>query len=165
MSEKDNAVTIHVRNLQLLQTETFKTQHSLNLRFVKELFVSKNNRHALRTDHPFKLVRPPNYHFWGKNILLLEGKFWHELCLETKQCVNLNRFKTRIKNWKAEECSCHLCRHYVAQVGFISRNSRAYAVNFWCGTEIFINIASHFCISYAGFDFCIKLVIAKIKLL
>ena len=39
--EEDNAVTIHVRNLQLLMTEIFKTQHSLNPIFMKELFVSK----------------------------------------------------------------------------------------------------------------------------
>ena len=38
--EKDNAVTIHVRNIQLLMTEIFETQHSLNPTFVKEIFVS-----------------------------------------------------------------------------------------------------------------------------
>ena len=28
---------------------------------------------------------------------------WHEMSLETKQCVKLNQFETRIKNLKAEE--------------------------------------------------------------
>ena len=56
--EKDNAVTLHVRNLQLLITEIFKTQHSLNPTFMKEIFVSNSNQYALRNEHPIKLVRP-----------------------------------------------------------------------------------------------------------
>ena len=43
--EKDNAVTIHVKNLQLLMAEIFKTQHTLNLTFLKETLVSKSNSH------------------------------------------------------------------------------------------------------------------------
>ena len=50
----------------------------------------------------------------------LWGKFWHESSLKTKQSLNLNQFKTRIKSWKAEEYSCHSCRYYEAQIGFIS---------------------------------------------
>ena len=41
------------------------------------------------------------------------------LSLQTNRSLNLNQFKARIKNWKAEECSCHLCKRYVAQVGYI----------------------------------------------
>ena len=40
MLEKDNAVTLSVEKLQLLMTEVFKTQHSLNPTFMKEVFVS-----------------------------------------------------------------------------------------------------------------------------
>ena len=117
--EKDNAVTIHVRNIQLLMTEIFKTQHSLNPTFMKEIFILKNNQYALRNEQPIKLLRPRTTTFGEKSISFLGGKLWHELSLETKQCVNLNQFRARIKNWKAKECSCHLCRCYVAQVGFI----------------------------------------------
>ena len=117
--EKDNAVRIHVRNIQLLMTEIFKTQHSLNPICMKEILISKNNQYALRNEHPIKLLRPRSTTFGGKSICFLGGKLWHELSLETKQCVYLNQFKARIKNWKAKECSCHLCRCYVAQVGFI----------------------------------------------
>ena len=56
--EKDNAVTIHVRNIQFLMTEIFNTQHSLNPTFMKEIFIPKNNQYALRNEHPIKLLRP-----------------------------------------------------------------------------------------------------------
>ena len=117
--EKDNAVTIHVRNIQLLMTEIFKTQHSLNPKFMSEIFIPKNNQYALRNEQPIKLLRPRTTTIGEKSISFLGGKLWHEQSLETKQCVNLNQFRARIKNWKAKECSCHLCRCYVAQVGFI----------------------------------------------
>ena len=35
----DHALTIHVKNLQVLMTEVFTTQHSLNPTFMKEIFV------------------------------------------------------------------------------------------------------------------------------
>ena len=58
MLEKDHAVTIHVKNLQVLSTEIFKTQHNLNPTFIKEMFVSKTNQFALGNEHPIKLLRP-----------------------------------------------------------------------------------------------------------
>ena len=84
--EKDNSVTIHFRNIQLLMTEIFKTQHSLNPTFMKEIFIPKN-------EQPIKLLRPRTTTFGQKSISFLGGKLWHELFIETKQCVNLNQFR------------------------------------------------------------------------
>ena len=69
--EKDNAVTIHVRNIQLLMTEIFKTQHSLNPTFMKEIFIPKNNQYALRNEQPIKLLRPRTTTFGEKASLFL----------------------------------------------------------------------------------------------
>ena len=43
---------------QLLMTEIFKTQHSLNPTFMKEIFIPKNNQYALRNENLIKLLRP-----------------------------------------------------------------------------------------------------------
>ena len=51
----------------------------------------------------------------GKKYLFSWGKLWHDMSVETEQSLSLNHYKTRIKNWKTEECACHLCRRYVAQ--------------------------------------------------
>ena len=67
LPEKDNAVTIHVRIIQLLMTEVFKTQHSLNPTFMKEIFIPKNNQYALRNEHPIKLLRPRTTTFAEKS--------------------------------------------------------------------------------------------------
>ena len=92
MLEKDNAVTIHVRNLQLLMTEIFKTQHSLNPTFMKEIFVSKNNLYNLRNEHSIEHLKPQTTTFGEKSTSFLGGKLWHELSLETKQSLNLNQW-------------------------------------------------------------------------
>ena len=44
---RDNAVTIHTRNLQLLMTEIYKTKWELNLTFMKEIFVEKHSTYGL----------------------------------------------------------------------------------------------------------------------
>ena len=86
---------------------------------MKEIFIPKNSQYALRNEHPIKFLRPRNTTFVEKSISFLGEKLWHELSQETKQCVNLDHSKARINKWKAKECSCHLCRCYVAQAGFI----------------------------------------------
>ena len=40
---RDNAVQIHIRNLQLLMTEIYKTKWELNPSFMKEIFVEKHS--------------------------------------------------------------------------------------------------------------------------
>ena len=42
MLVRDNAVPIHIRNLQLLMTEIYKTKWELNPSFMKEIFVEKH---------------------------------------------------------------------------------------------------------------------------
>ena len=39
--KKDYAVMIHVKTLKLLMTKAFKTEHSLNSKYMKEIFDSK----------------------------------------------------------------------------------------------------------------------------
>ena len=119
MLQKNHAVTIHAKSLQVLMTEVFKTQHSLNPISVKEIYVSKNNQYALTNEHPIKVLRSRTTTFEGKSISFLGGKLWQELSVEIKQSLILNQFKSRIKYWKTEEYTCHLSRRYVAQVGYI----------------------------------------------
>ena len=84
MLETGNAVMIQVKNLQLLMTEIFKIQYSLNPACMNEMSVSKNNQYSLRNEHPIKLLRPRTTTFGEKSISFLGGKLWHELSLETK---------------------------------------------------------------------------------
>ena len=48
---RDNAVPIHIKNLQLLMTEIYKTKWELNPTFMREIFVEKHSTYGLRSCH------------------------------------------------------------------------------------------------------------------
>ena len=47
MLVRDNVVPIHIRNLQLLMTEIYKTKWELNPSFMKKIFVEKHSPNGL----------------------------------------------------------------------------------------------------------------------
>ena len=105
---RDNAVTIHIRNLQLLMTEIYKTKWELNPTFMKEIFVEylsnlfvKNSTRNVRelrnteTDLSLPLRKTKN----GQKAISFRGpKLWNELELDLKQATSLATFKKRLKN-------------------------------------------------------------------
>ena len=117
--EKDNAVKIHTKNLQLLMTEIYKTHNSLNPTFMEDIFIAKIPQYSLRNGSQMQLPKVRTTTFGIETISYLGGKSWHKLSKEIKESSNLAQFKNRIKKWKGEECVCKLCRCYIAQVGFL----------------------------------------------
>ena len=51
--EKDCAVTIHTKNLQLLMTEMYKTRNDLNPSFMQEIFCENESHYNLRNNNEF----------------------------------------------------------------------------------------------------------------
>ena len=54
---RDNSVPIHIRNLQLLMIEVYKTKWELNPSFMKEIFVEKRSPYGLRSCHDLLLPK------------------------------------------------------------------------------------------------------------
>ena len=52
---KDESVTVHQRNLQLLETEIFKKKIELNAEILEEIFTFKNVNYNLRNDISLKV--------------------------------------------------------------------------------------------------------------
>ena len=116
---RDNAVPIHIRNLQLLMTEICK-KRELNPSFIKEIFVEKHSPYGLRGCHNL-LLRQARTTRYGLETISFQGcRLWQALPNDMKQSDTLSSFKRKIKTWKGEECNCRLCRLFVAQVGFLS---------------------------------------------
>ena len=49
------ALTTHQHNLQLFMTEIYKTKHSLNPTFMRDVFAERNNQHNLRNENHLRL--------------------------------------------------------------------------------------------------------------
>ena len=117
--EQSNSVPIHIRNLQLLMTEVFKTKFHLNPSFMKDFFRKRNMSYNLRHGNDALLPKVQTTSSGIETIAYLGGRLWQLLSKEIKQSSSLSIFRKRIKCWKGGECNCRLCRRYIPQVGFL----------------------------------------------
>ena len=76
--EQSNSVPIHVRNLQLLMTEIYKTKGGLIPPFMKQIFMQRNISYSLRYgDAQVPNVRTTS--FGVESIAYLGNKLWQIL--------------------------------------------------------------------------------------
>ncbi len=116
--KKDNSVTIHQRNIQLLATEMFKIAKELEPEILRELFVFNYNTRSDRTFH-----RPNvNTVHYGKNSIRYLGPIiWDDMVPNRlKSIENLDKFKNEIRNWIPTNCPCSLCQEYISGVGSVT---------------------------------------------
>ena len=106
---RDNAVPIHIRNLQLLMTEIYKTKWELSPSFMKEIFVEKHSPYVFRGCHNLLLSQARTTCYGLETISFLGCRLWQALPNDMKQSDTLSSFKRKIKTWKGEECNCRLC--------------------------------------------------------
>ena len=115
--EKDNSVTIHQRNIRLLAIEMFKATKGLGPEIMRETFVLNKNP---RSERSFQKPSVNTVHN-GKNSIRYFGPIvWDDMVPENlKSIQTLEKFKTEIEKWVPTNCSCSLCKQYIAGVGYI----------------------------------------------
>ena len=118
--EQSKSVPIHVRNLQLLMTEIYKTKCGLNPPFMKEIFMQRNIGYSLRHGDDAQLPKVRTTSFGVESIAYLGNKLWQILPQEIKQLNSLPIFKKQIRCWNGEKCNCRLCKVYIPKVGFLT---------------------------------------------
>jgi len=77
--ERDKSVTIHTKNLQTLMTEIFKTQNSMNLPFMNEIFREQENMYSLRNNNEFVIPRIKTVNFGSESIRYRGPQLWLSL--------------------------------------------------------------------------------------
>ena len=95
---KDNSVSIHHRNLQILATEIFKAVNNLIAPILNSIFHVKSNPYNLRsgTTLTTRNVKTTKY---GIETLSFRGpKLWAIVTESIKNSNSLSEFKTKIKN-------------------------------------------------------------------
>ena len=58
-----------------------------------------------------------------ESISYLDPKIWDKLPNDYKTIKNLDTFKSKIKKWKPEICSCSLCNVSIDRVGFLNKKA------------------------------------------
>ena len=117
--QKDNSVTIHQRNLQVLATEIFKIKIGTAPSILKELFHCRSNNYSLRNPSEFDRVHRNTVRFGDNSLTYLAPIIWDQISLEIKLCENLLQFKTAIKSFIFQDCPCRICKTYIQGLGFL----------------------------------------------
>ena len=106
--EKDCAVTIHTKNLQLLMTEIYKTKNDLNPSFMQEIFCENESHYNLRNNVEFVQPRVRSVGNGTESIRFKGPQLWQMLPQTIRNSGFLAQFKANIKNWKGGNCPCKL---------------------------------------------------------
>ena len=112
--KKDNSVSIHHRNIQLVAVEMFKVKYRLSPAIMCDIF-KLNNYGGKTFDIP-----QVNTEYMGKLSLRYFGPVvWETLLPDSyKLITDLGKFKIAIKSW-IPNCKCRLCKHYEPGVGYL----------------------------------------------
>ena len=117
--EKDNSVSIHQRNLQILATEMFKVYKNISPELLNDIFEPKESCYRLRANSFFKTRKVTSVHHGTESLSFLGPKIWDLVPLDIKQSENIDIFKSKIKRLSFPECPCRLCKIFIPQLGFI----------------------------------------------
>ena len=115
---RDNTVSIHHRNIQLVAIEMFKVKNDLSLEIMQALFNLDDN------DRNKKSFFIPNVvtEYKGKDSIRYFGPVVWDCMLpgNLKSIQTLEEFKTEVRKWVPDNCPCRLCKEYVGGLGFVS---------------------------------------------
>ncbi len=104
-------VTIHVKNLQKLLLEVYKTLHQLNPSYLWENFQTKSITYNLRKQVLCELPQRSHTIKYGINSLRFRGAMlWNTLNDDAKNVASVAAFKKEIKTWDGTSCLCTICK-------------------------------------------------------
>ena len=116
---KDNAMTIHERNIQSLAVEIYKTTHNLNPHMMTEIFKSKQQSHSIRNQ---SLSYPnPRTVLYGLNTFGYKGsRIWGKIPLEIQNADSVLSFKSKLKKISENLCNCNICKTYFQNLAILT---------------------------------------------
>ena len=118
--EKDNSVSIHHKNLHVLATEMFQVHIKSSPEIMQEVFPLKEQVHYnSRTQTDFEIPHVKTVNYGLESIRFLGLKIWSNWPNGHKRKESVSSFKTAIKKWKPEQCSCRLCKTYLQNIGYL----------------------------------------------
>ena len=108
--KRSDTVTIHIKNLQKLMLEIYKSMNHLNPSYIWHLHERKEIQYDLRTKHMCKLPITKTTKFGMESLSFRGSLLWNNLNDEIKELPTVASFKTKIKTWMGEKCNCKICK-------------------------------------------------------
>ena len=109
--EKAGKVKMSVNRLRNLCVEIYKTINKLNPEFMNNIFKVKENNRLVREQCKLNLEIPEwtQVTFGEKSSKVYGSKVWNSLPFQIKTSEDLTQFKSLMKNWNGNSCSCTVC--------------------------------------------------------
>ena len=122
---KDESITIHQRNIQVLTCEIQKTINNKNPIFMKEIFSLKENKYPSRNQRINSIV--PSTVTYGLESFGFKGsQIWNSIPRDI-QTSNQEKIEEYIQTNGKNLCNCNLCKLYIPNLGYIENVK--YALN------------------------------------
>ena len=96
--QKDNSVSIHTRNLQVLCIEIYKVRHQLSSNILSDVFKVLDKPYNFRRNTIFDSRNIHTEHFGIDSLSYLGPKLWSQIPNYIKNSESLNIFKSKIKS-------------------------------------------------------------------
>ncbi len=105
--EKCNYTTLHIRRINAIASEVFKSLNNLNPNFINKMFQMKDITNDLRDSNIYV-----NKITYGKKTLsYYVTHIWNSLPNNIKESTSLDNFKTMLKEWEGPKCQCNMCNN------------------------------------------------------
>ena len=117
--EKQHDFSIHQRNLLVLMTEIYKIVNGIAPPIKNSLFTFRLNQHNLRNFQELLTEKRNTVNYGLETVTYRAPVFWAKLPSEYKLAGSLAAFKSKIKSWKCEICTCRLCKECQPSLGYI----------------------------------------------
>ena len=119
---EQNEITIHQRNLQALMTEMYKILNGIPIPIMNSLFQFRNNTNNIRIFQEVFTKNRKTVKYGTESVTYRVSFLWANLHTKYKNAKSSGEFKSKIKWWKCDFCQCRLCKKYVQNISFISKN-------------------------------------------
>ena len=90
----------------------------------------------------FKREDVKSTHYGIQSVRNLGPKIWNIVCQNIRESNSANEFKSLIKFWKPDNCTCRLCKNYILKCGLC---------DFICTETICLSFSNIFLFSWRYF--------------
>ena len=105
--EKSGYPNMNLRRQRTVSIEIYKTLNKLNPSYMNDIFKLRNTDRLTRE----KSLKPNQATLGTRSLRSYGPKIWNALPYHIKTSDNLNSFKTIIKCWDGNHCTCRVCEH------------------------------------------------------
>ena len=97
----------------------YKIVNNIAPALMKSIFPLREISYNLRTKNPFQQRNITSVYNGTESLSFRGVKTWSIVPEEIKNSATLKDFKAKIMLWEPLNCSCRLCKTYVADLGFV----------------------------------------------